>query len=161
MLESAIQVNLFLTGYCQQLLDGIADERLTEQPIAGVNHPAWILGHLAWTADRALEVLGSPALLPAEWATLYGRGSTPAASRAVYPSKDELVRAFEAGYEQLRQKASAASDEQLSLPTTNPRAKGTLPTQKEFLAFLMTGHVGVHLGQLSTWRRLISLPPMF
>jgi hypothetical protein len=34
------------------LVGEIADERLAEQPLAGVNHPAWILGHLAWTADR-------------------------------------------------------------------------------------------------------------
>jgi hypothetical protein len=32
---------------------------------------------------------------------------------------------------------------------------------KDVLAFLLTGHPGVHLGQLSSWRRMIGLPPLF
>ncbi len=161
MLDSAIQVNLFLIGYCRRLVADIADERFADQPVAGVNHPAWVLGHLAWTADRALEMLGAPALLPAEWAALFGRGSTPSASRFAYASKEDLLRAVEAGYEELRQKVRSASPEKLAQPTTNPLAKETLPTLKEMVAFLLCGHMGVHLGQISAWRRLIGLPPLF
>jgi hypothetical protein len=161
MLDTAIQVNLFLIGYCRRQIADIPDERMAEQPVASVNHPAWVLGHLAWTADRALEMLGAPALLPAESATLFGRGSTPSNSRAAYPSKDELLKAIDAGYEQLRQRAKLATPEQLSKPTTNPLVKDTLPTLKELLAFLMSGHMGVHVGQISSWRRMIGLPPLF
>jgi hypothetical protein len=161
MLETAIQVNKFLIAYCRRQIADVPDERMAEQPISGVNHPAWVLGHLAWTADRALEMLGAPALLPAETATLVGRGSSPSSSRAACPSKDELLKALDDGYEQLRQRASSATPEQLSKATTNPVAKETLPTLREFIAFLMTGHVGVHLGQLSSWRRMIGLPPLF
>ena len=53
MLESALRVNQFLVSYCRMLVGDIADERFTEQPLPGVNHPAWILGHLAFSADRA------------------------------------------------------------------------------------------------------------
>ncbi len=161
MLDSAIQVNLFLVGYCRRLVGEIADERLAEQPHAGVNHPAWILGHLALTADGALGMLGAQKALPAEWATLYGRGSKPSAQRGLYPSKDELLRVLEHGYQQVRQKAAAADPEQLSRPTKNPVTKETLPTLKEMVAFLLSGHMGVHLGQLSSWRRMTGLPPLF
>ena len=71
------------------------------------------------------------------------------------------MRAIEQRYEDLRQRAATASPEHLSQPTTNPRAKETLPTFKEFLAFLLTGHVCVHVGQLSSKRRIIGLPPLF
>jgi hypothetical protein len=47
VLESELKVNLFLMQYCRMLVEDIADERMAEQPIAGVNHPAWVLGHLA------------------------------------------------------------------------------------------------------------------
>ena len=30
---------------------------------------------------------------------------------------------------------------------------------KEMMALVLSGHVGVHLGQLSSWRRMIGLPP--
>jgi len=73
MLESAFHVNLFLVQYGHRLVGDIADERMAEQPIAGVNHPAWVLGHLAWTADRALEMLGAPVTVPAEWSNLNRR----------------------------------------------------------------------------------------
>jgi hypothetical protein len=161
MLDSAIQVNQFLVRYCRTLLADIPDERMAEQPVAGVNHPAWILGHLALTADGTLEKLGGQKALPPAWATLFGSGSKPSASRGDYPSRDDLVRAVEQGYQHLRQKAATADAEQLSRPTTHPRVKEALPTLKEMVAFLLTGHMGVHLGQLSSWRRMIGLPPTF
>ena len=113
------------------------------------------------TADGIVEKLGGQKMLPAAWATLFGMGSKPSASRRDYPPKEELARAFEQTYQHLRQKAAAATPEQLAQPTTNPRAKETLPTFRELVAFLLTGHVGVHLGQLSAWRRMIGLPPLF
>ncbi|HLJ92153.1 MAG TPA: DinB family protein [Gemmataceae bacterium] len=161
MLDNAIQVNLFLMRYCHMLVADIPDEHLAEQPHAGINHPAWVLGHLAWTADGALAMLGAPKLLPIEWKTLFGSGSKPSSSRPTYPSKEELLHVVEEGYRQAREKAASASPEQLSQPTTNPRVKEILPTSREMVAFILTGHMGVHLGQVSSWRRLRGLPPMF
>jgi hypothetical protein len=161
MLDTAIHVNQFLMQYCRRLIAEIADERLTEQPQAGVNHPAWILGHLALTADGMLGRLGASKTLPEHWAALFGAGSKPTAVRQDYPSKDELVGALEERYTQLRDRAATAPVEQLAQPTTNPRAKDALPTLKEMVAFILTGHMGVHLGQLSAWRRATGLPPMF
>jgi hypothetical protein len=161
MLENTIRVNLFLLQYTRTLVGDIADERMAEQPVAGVNHPAWILGHLAWTADNALAMLGAAKTLPAEWVPLFARESKPSASRGMYPSKDELLHALARSYEQVRQKVAAAAPEQLAAPTTNPRVKDALPTLKELIAMILTGHVGIHLGQLTSWRRMIGLPPMF
>jgi hypothetical protein len=161
MLDSPTQINLLLMQYCRTLLADIPDERMTEQPVPGVNHPAWVLGHLALTADGTLEKLGGQKALPAAWGALFSPGSKPSTSRGDYPPKDELLRAVEQSYKQLRQKATTASPEQLSQPTTNPRAKEMLPTMREVVAFLLTGHMGVHLGQLSSWRRMIGLPPLF
>ena len=161
MLENEARVNLFLTQYCKMLVGDIADERMAEQPLPGVNHPAWILGHLAATADFASTLLGGEKTLPPQWVPLFQPGSKPTACRSDYPPKDELQRAFEQSFQQLRQKASAASTEQLSRPNTSARAKEALPTAKEMVAFLLTGHAGIHLGQLSMWRRLIGIAPLF
>jgi hypothetical protein len=161
MLDTDIQVNLFLLRYCRLLVGDIPEERMTEQPVAGVNHPAWILGHLAWAADGMLEKFGGTKTLPAEWTALFGAGSKTTTARGDYPSKDVLLGAVERSYEQLRQMAATAGAERLSLPTTSPRAKEVLPTLKEMTAFLLSGHMGVHLGQLSSWRRMIGLPPLF
>jgi hypothetical protein len=161
MQDSAIQVNVFLMQYLSRLVGDIADKRMAEQPVAGVNHPAWILGHLAWAADGTLAKLGGQKILPAEWTTPFEAGSKPTASGGDYPPKDDLLRAAEHSYRDLRQKFADAGPDVLSRPTTNPRAKVTLPTLKEMVAFLLCGHLGVHLGQLSSWRRMIGLPPLF
>ena len=161
MLDSTIQVNVFLMQYCRTLLADVPDERMAEQPMAGVNHPAWILGHLAVTGEGSVEKLGGQKTLPTAWADLFRPGSKPSNVRGLYPSKDTLMQAFEKTYERLRERIAAATAEQLSRPTTNERAKRTLPTLREQLAFVLTGHVAIHLGQLSAWRRMIDLPPMF
>jgi hypothetical protein len=72
-----------------------------------------------------------------------------------------LLQAVEERFERARQLAAQAMPEYLSKPTTNPRMKDALPTLKEGVGFLLTGHMGVHLGQLSSWRRMIGLPPLF
>lgn len=77
MLDSELKVNRFLVSYCRMLVEDIADERLAEQPLPGVNHPAWILGHLAFSADRASSLLDASKELPATWTPLFGPGSKP------------------------------------------------------------------------------------
>jgi hypothetical protein len=161
MLESAIRVNSFLMGYCQKLMADIPDERMTEQPLPGVNHPAWILGHLAVTADFAAGLLGADKVLAQEWGPLFGPGSKPSAIRGTYPSKDELLGALERRFAVAREKAAVATAEQLSKPSYNARTRDLLPTLQDGVTFLLTGHLGGHLGQLSSWRRMIGMPPMF
>ena len=85
MLDTEIGVNQFLLRYCRMLVGDVADERLAEQPLPGVNHPARVLGHLAFSADRARWLLGAEKELPAEWPARFGPGSKPTATRGDYP----------------------------------------------------------------------------
>jgi hypothetical protein len=161
MLDSELKINQFLLGYARMLIADIADERMAEQPLPGVNHPAWILGHLAWSTDRGRSTLGLEPELPADWTTMFGFGSKPSASRGDYPGRDELITALERGFERLREQAAAAGPERLAQPSPHERTRDQLPTVKDVVTLLLTGHVGVHLGQLSMWRRMIGLPPLF
>jgi hypothetical protein len=161
MLTTAITINRFLVGYCWKLVADIAEERLAEQPVGGVNHPAWILGHLAFSAERANSMLGAANALPPGWPAQFGPGSRPTSNRGEYPAKAELLSVVEQSFERLRRLAGDASPEQLARPSTNPYTKEALPTIKDGVAFLLTGHLGVHLGQLSMWRRLIGIAPLF
>ena len=161
MLETEAALNAFLVQYCRMLVADIPEERMVEQPLPDVNHPAWILGHLAWSTDRVLQVLGAEPALPAEWATRFGVGSKPAPAREAYPSKEELMRTLESGFERARRLATEARPEQLAQPSTNPRFKDALPTAQHVTALLLTGHMGIHLGQLTMWRRMTGTAPLF
>jgi hypothetical protein len=161
MFETECNVNRFLLGYAHMLVDEIADERLCEQPSPGVNHPAWILGHLAYSGDGAVGVLGGQKLLAGDWMKKFGAGSRPSSLRAEYPSKAELLQILQERFATARDLAAAASPEKVALPNPNARLKDKLPTVRDAVAFLMSGHLALHLGQLSTWRRLIGLAPLF
>jgi hypothetical protein len=161
MFAEEIKVNQFLLKYCQLLTADIVEERMAEQPMPGVNHPAWILGHLAVSAEMIVNRLGCEKFLPAEWTDLFKPGSCPSANRGDYPSKEALLKAIEESFARARETASGASPEALAMPTPNPRMKEGLPTLREIAAFILTGHLGVHLGQLSMWRRMTGLPPLF
>src|SRR5262249_42224993 len=135
--------------------------RFCEQPVPGVNHPAWILGHLAYSGDGAVGVLGGQKTLIGEWTKKFGAGSKPLSLRADYPSKDELLRILEERFAAARELAAAASPERVALPNPNARLKDKLPTVGDLVTFLFTGHFALHLGQLATWRRLIGIAPLF
>ena len=161
MLENEITINRFLEGYCRMLVEDVADERLAEQPLPNVNHPAWTLAHLAVTAERGSKLLGGEAKLPEDWWTKFGPGSKTTSVRADYPSKQELLEAMHSGFERFRTAAANATAEQLAAPSQHPRTKDKLPLVSDLAAFLLTGHFGVHIGQLTMWRRMIGLPHMF
>src|SRR5215213_4331238 len=91
MFETEITQNKFLLGYCQNLVRDLPDERMTEQPLPGVNHPAWILGHLANTFDRVNGILGGEKKCDAAWNEKFGGGSKLTSKRGDYPSREDLL----------------------------------------------------------------------
>ncbi len=160
-LESEQKVNQFLLGYARTLLGDLGDDQIAEQPLPGVNHPAWILGHLTFSTDICRDLLGAPKVLPEAWTTQYGVGSRPVTDRSAYPSKDELLSMLERGFAEVRGLVAHATEEQMTAPTAHPRIKDSLPTTRDLLSFLLTAHVAIHLGQLTTWRRMRGMDPMF
>ena len=160
-LRNVVAANRFELGYAAILLADIAEERLCEQPLPGVNHPAWIIGHLANTADSVAAWFGEKPAISDETKKSLGLGSTPSAIRADYPSKEELLKLLNETHGRLYRLIEAAGESQLDAPTPFPRLASNLPTIREALTFILVGHVGVHLGQLSAWRRMLGLPPLF
>jgi hypothetical protein len=147
----------YLFGYARQLIADIPDERLAEQPSGIVNHPAWHLGHLCTAADLGMKLLGSPTLCPADWSDLFGRGSTPVADRAKYPTKAVLMNALEAGHGKFAAVVEAASPAMMDAVNPIERNRHAFPTLGDLIAYLLTGHEGIHLGQISAWRRASGL----
>jgi hypothetical protein len=160
MFERERKLNAVMLGYCKLLMNDLDDARLADTPAVGVNHPAWILSHLAICTDYAAQLLGSPAKCPKEWHQNCGPGSKVVSDRSAYASKQELLTALEAGNRRVSEAVAGASDEVLCQPHSIKLTfvKETFPTVGELVAHLMTTHVGFHLGQLSMWRRMMGLP---
>ena len=75
---------------------------------------------------------------------------TTLAANAILAWKQQLERA---------QKLFAPlNDEQLRMPNPLDSTRTRFPTLGDFACYIMTGHLGYHLGQLSGWRGAAGLP---
>ncbi len=160
MFEREILLNAFQVGLVKMFTKELDDAKLAYQPNPGINHPAWILGHLAVVTDYGLRTLGQPTAYPEDWMKKFGIGSALTTERSDYPSKAELLEAVIAGYGRLTRAAQEAPDERLQRPNKFEFLKAALPTVGDVIAHLLTTHIGFHLGQLSMWRRQMGFKPI-
>jgi hypothetical protein len=144
-------------GYARQLVVDVPDEQLAEQPDPGLNHPAWILGHLATVADYVVTLLGGTPAVPDGWAALFSTGSVPSPERGLYPAKADLLNAFEAAHGALAAAAAGLDEAAAARPNPVEGLRQRFPTVGDVLAYVLTTHEAVHLGQLSAWRRVMGL----
>lgn len=156
--------------YPERLLAGVTAENYARFARPGgveikSNHPAFILGHLALYPGRIMQNLGQPVgptACPAGYEALFKFGveCQDDVSGSIYPPLDELREKFVTGYGTAIAAVEAAPDEAFDAP--NPaegRLRELFPTVGTAINFYLIGHVQVHLGQFSSWRRAMGLPP--
>src|SRR5207237_528854 len=136
--------------YAQKLVADVPDDRMCAQPVPGqtLNHAAFVLGHLAWTSDSAVGLLGKQPAGAADWKPLFGTGARPLADRSLYPAKAALLEALEGAHDRLIKALAEAKPEVLGQPAPE-RMLARFPTVRHMLVGLMTAHEATHLGQLS------------
>ena len=143
--------------YAHRLIEDIPDDRLAEQPYPGMNHPAWVLTHLVATCDYVGSLLDVPPACPEQWREqLKDKGPLP--DRARYPEKPQLLEKLEQGHERVIQAFLAATPAQLAAQTPNEQRRRRFPTIGMQLIYGMGPHEALHLGQVSAWRRALSMP---
>ncbi len=144
--------------YAKKLVADLPDERMAEQPAPGMNHAAWVLGHLTFVADSMIRLFDQPHGMPKEWVELFNLASKPTSDRQRYPSKAALLEAYEKAYARLAEAVKTASPEALERELPNPKLRPMLPTVGVAMVHVLASHHGLHLGQLSAWRRALGLP---
>lgn len=158
--SSTLNAFRFTLSYAQLLVADIDDIEMANIPHPGMNHPAWILGHLILVADMGAKLLGEEQILDASWMEKYGPGSTPVSDRSAYPSKDELLTTMKEIYQRTEQFAAAAEDAVLEAKNPTPIFPQQFPTLGDLLTHVLTTHPATHLGQLSAWRRCLGKGPV-
>lgn len=161
MFERERTLYAFLLEHARRLVADIDDARFADQPAPGLNHPAWLLGHLAIVSDAGLGLLGQPRESPRGWRELFGKTSTPRPDRRHYPGKEELWSAYESGHGRLAEAARNAPADGMDVPQPLEFLRPGLPTVGDLIAHILTTHEAMHLGHLSSWRRQVGLPYLF
>lgn len=151
MQDVAKQTRHLLRTY-DGLLAGLTDDDLTRDPSPPSKTAGWLVGHLAITGDFARRLCGLAPMVPKEWRAVFAPGTSPSLDRSVYPPMQAMVDAVRAVYQDLAANAPNAAAEVVGQPNPFEAARGSFPTAGDFAQYIMSGHFGYHLGQLSIWR---------
>lgn len=158
MFEYVLPAAFVNVGYAKKLVADIPEEKMCLQPAPGMNHAAWQLGHLAFVFDSMIKVFSVKGTMSAEWYELFKAGSQPHSDRSKYPAKDALLREYEQNFRRLVDAVASAAPETFDREFPNPKLRTMLPTIGVAMVHVLTTHQGIHLGQLSAWRRALGMP---
>ena len=153
----SFQMNM---AYCRALLADVPASEMGAQPVAGLNHAAWIAGHLAYSFQAIGTELGLRPWLPDHWASLFGTGSRALPDARMYPAKAMLTDVLEDSAGRLVDRLRSAEDSELARPLPDERYRDVFPTLGAAVLHILVAHAAVHIGQLSAWRRAMRLRPV-
>lgn len=157
-------------GYGERLLAGVTADNFgrlanTGRSLIQSNHPAFIYGHLSLYAPQIIAHLGGDVSIlrvPDRFQSVFSKDATcqDDPDGKIYPTKDDVTKYFFEGYRAAVETLRAVDDQVLQQPNpSGGRMTELFPTVGSMLAFYAGGHLMMHLGQLSAWRRMMGLDP--
>lgn len=158
MIQAILHPHSRLLDYAQNLIAGISPQNMLLQPAPGLNHPAWLFAHLN-VYIPVMENLILNKDFPDPKDDPFGIGSIPSSNPSDYPEWQELAQGFIRGNQELAKLLKERGEKTLEQEVKLERWKESMPKVGEALGYLMVGHQAIHLGQLSSWRRIQGMPP--
>lgn len=142
------------------LLGDLSDADLLVRPVPGANHAAWQLGHLISSEHRIAEMFGAKMPpLPDNFEKNHSKETASSDEKSIFLSKAEYLKTWEE-----QRKAALATIANLSeadLEKPSPEAFRQFVPKVADLALLLALHEMMHMGQLTTVRRVLGKPHVF
>lgn len=150
-MKASIMQCRYLLSLAEPIIAGLDDTHLALEPKPGTKTAGWIIGHLTVTADFARRLCGGVPICPAAWRDAFYPGTEPSHDHASYPPMAELREAFWKVHNDL---LLLAETNPASLAADNPfaPARAAFPSAGDFVEYLLSAHLGYHLGQIVGWR---------
>ena len=157
-------------GYAERLLAGVTPDKFARLASTGrspirSNHPAFIYGHLSLYAPQIVAHLDgdvSNLQVPDGFEEVFSMKATcqDDPDGKIYPAMAEVTDFFFNGYRKAAEALRGADDDAMQQPNPSTGRMGEMfPTIGSMLAFYAGGHLMLHLGQMSAWRRMVGLGP--
>ncbi len=143
-------------GYGQMCLADIPQDKMNVSPAGTMNTPAWIVGHVVYTFEGLIGMLGGESQLPAGWEEMFGAPESVDPGDAG-PSKDQLLAAMTDAHARLIAIVETADDDILTKPVEDPMLSQLFPRVGDLLASVLTIHAALHFGQLGAWRMAMGM----
>lgn len=152
----------FSLSYADLLLKDVRATDFAKKPKGiDTNHGAFVYGHLANYPDRLCELVGQPhhAKPDQKFVDLFAAGKPclDDADGTIYPAMEVIVSRFKSRHEAVLSVLAETPDEVFGRANPNERMKERFPTIAIACNFLVSGHMMLHLGQMSAWRRCMGL----
>ena len=154
-------------GYAEKLVTGVDPADFAKYAQIGdtvieSNHPAFILGHLCLYPQRITSDLNadsSKTTPPENFEEIFSHNAKCVndPDRSIYPSKDEIIDVWKTGYSAAIELVEATEDAAFAAENPIERLRERFPTKGSAHAFYLGGHIMMHLGQLSAWRRAMGM----
>jgi hypothetical protein len=153
-------------GYGERLLKDITPEIFARFATPGgvtieSNHPAFVYGHLSLYAPRIVSQLGQAGVVaPDGFEAVFSKDARciDDVSGTIYPAMAAVTQAFLDGYKVAATVLRATPDAAFEIPNPMEGRMATLfPTLGSLHTFYCGGHLMMHLGQISAWRRMAGL----
>ena len=153
-------------GYAERLLKDVTPEQfgrfaVVHGQVIESNHPAFVYGHLSLYGPRILSQLGQPGpVAPEGFEMVFSKDAkcVDDAGGTVYPAMAQVTQAFFDGYKAALPVLRSMPDSAFQI--ANPmggRMTDLFPTLGSLHVFYCGGHMMMHLGQISAWRRMMQL----
>jgi hypothetical protein len=154
--------------YVERLIVGVAPDQFARLAAPGgvtiqSNHGAFILGHLSIYGPRIVEHLGGDvaAVAPSpRFTEVFSKDAKclDDPDGRLYPPMGEIIETFLATYRATLPPLRSADDALMAQTNlSGGRLTELFPTLGSMLTFYAGGHVSMHLGQMSAWRRMLGL----
>jgi hypothetical protein len=155
-------------NYSRRMLVGVTPDQFARfaRPggqIVQSNHAAFVYGHLSLYSSRIIEQLDAEAsiLTPTDrFQTAFSKDAqcVDDPTGEIYPAMNDITEAYFQGYEAALAVLREAPDSALQKPNpSGGRMTELFPTLGSMQAFYVGGHIMLHLGQVSAWRRMLGL----
>ena len=155
-------------GYAERLLTDVRPDQFGRfatadgRPVES-NHGAFIYGHLGLYAPRILTDLGRTAPdIPEGFAANFSKDATCVddADGSLFPKMEDITTFYFDGYRAALETLRSTDDDvfQQPNPLGGPMAE-KFPTLGSMHNFYVGGHMMIHMGQMSAWRRMLGLGP--
>lgn len=156
-------------AYADRLLKNVPAERFARLATVGdevvqSNHPAFIYGHLSLYPCRIVADLGLDAssIKPTEDSVKIFDHTAKCeddSAGSIYPAMDEITERFFAAHRMALDALMGADDSLFKQINPNEAMREKFATVGSMHGFYVGGHIMIHMGQFSAWRRMVGLPP--
>jgi len=135
-------------------IEPIPASAMTQQPAGLINHPAWMLSHIAHAAAFIAFLFDEPCADVGEHdMQRYGPDSLPIADPSQYATKTELIQRLTRRH-QIVERLVRAKHQDYFARTPPAPFDDFAPTIGRIVVYLLAAHESYHLGQLMDWKRV-------